>query len=340
MTTGLLLTVLAGVMNGSFPLPMKYMRKWAWENTWAVWSLVALLIVPWMLALCTVPRLLEVYSAAGPRALLQAALFGSLWGIAGFLFGLSVERVGMSLTFAVVNGVSSAVGSLVPLVLLHPGKILTGGGLVLSAGVAGVVAGVFVCSWAGSLRSDAAAPARGVSRSSKDDFRGGLVVCLACALLAPAFNLGFSFGQDIAARAVSLGAARATSTNAVLAVVLSGGFVMNMGYCLYRLRKNRTFSRYAIPESRKYLLLGVCMGLLWILSYAIYGSATTRMGAFGTVAGWPILMAVMTVASGLWDTARGDWRGRALKAMSLGVLILIVGVGAISYGTHFLEHGL
>jgi L-rhamnose-H+ transport protein len=150
MTKGLLLILLAGVMNGSFPLPMRYMRKWAWENTWAVWSVVALLAVPWTLALLTVPRLAEVYAGAGSRALLQAAFFGALWGIAGFLFGLSIEMVGMSLTFAVVNGLSSAIGSWVPMLMLHPGKILTAGGLILSAGVLGVVGGVILCSWAGN----------------------------------------------------------------------------------------------------------------------------------------------------------------------------------------------
>jgi L-rhamnose-H+ transport protein len=336
MTKGLLLTVLAGVMNGSFPLPMKYMHKWAWENTWTVWTLVALLIVPWTLAVCTVPHLAAVYTGAHPQTLFLSVLFGSLWGIAGFLFGLSVEMVGMSLTFAVVNGVSSAVGSLVPLVVLHPGKLLTAGGLILSAGVFGVVAGVALCSWAASLR-----PAEGGKRAAGHSprFRRGLLVCIGCALLAPAFNLGFSFGQGIAARAVSLGGAPAASTNAVLALVLTGGFVVNMAYCLYRLKTNRSFARYRIPESGRYLLLGTLMGLLWIVSYAIYGSATTQMGSFGTVAGWPILMAVMTLASGLWDTARGDWKGRPLRIMSWGVLALIGAVSAISYGIHRLGQG-
>jgi len=337
MTKGLLLTVLAGVMNGSFPLPMKYMHKWNWENTWAVWTLVALLIVPWTLALATVPRLDEVYAGTEAPVLLMSLLFGCLWGVAGFLFGLSVDMVGMSLTFAVVNGVSSAVGSLVPLMVQHPGKIWTGGGLILSTGIAGVVAGVALCSWAASLR-----PGEGGIRAGGESsrFRRGLVICIACALLAPAFNLGFSFGQSIAARAVALGGAPAGSTNAVLSLVLTGGFVVNMAYCLYRLKKNRTFARYAIPESGRYLLLGTLMGLLWIVSYAIYGSATTQMGNFGTVAGWPILMAVMTLASGLWDTARGDWKGRTLRIMALGVALLIAAVTAISYGIHRLGQNL
>jgi L-rhamnose-H+ transport protein len=342
MTKGLLLTLLAGVMNGSFPLPMRYMRKWAWENTWAVWSVVALLGVPWALALLTVPRLAEVYAGAGSRALLQAAFFGALWGIAGFLFGLSVEMVGMSLTFAVVNGLSSAIGSWVPMLILHPGKILTAGGLILSAGVLGVVGGVILCSWAGNLRSTASREGKMQCEQVRDRvaFRRGLIVVFSCGILAPAFNLGFSFGQGIAAEAVKLGGSPAGSTNAILAVVLTGGFVMNIGYCLYRLTENRTFQRYAIPETGRYLLLGSLMGLLWIVSYSIYGSATTYMGNFGTVAGWPILMAIMTIASGLWDAAYGDWKGRALRMMALGVLVLIGAVSVVSYGMYRLQQGL
>src|ERR1039458_8446835 len=120
MVEGLLLVILAGVAGGSFTVPMRYMPKWAWENFWTVWSLVALIIVPWLLAGLTAPSLASVYSASGPRVLLSTSLLGFLWGIAGFLFGLSVEMVGMSLTFAVVNGLGTAVGTWIPLVVLHP----------------------------------------------------------------------------------------------------------------------------------------------------------------------------------------------------------------------------
>ncbi len=36
---GLGLLVLAGGMNGSFTLPMKFTQRWAWENTWLVHGL-------------------------------------------------------------------------------------------------------------------------------------------------------------------------------------------------------------------------------------------------------------------------------------------------------------
>ena len=30
--------LVAGIMNGSFAVPMKWTRHWAWENIWLAWS--------------------------------------------------------------------------------------------------------------------------------------------------------------------------------------------------------------------------------------------------------------------------------------------------------------
>lgn len=340
MVTGLLLIVLAGAMNAAFPLPMRYTKKWAWENIWTVFSLVALVIVPWLLAVVTVPNLGSVYGQAGGSAILLAALFGFLWGIAQFLFGLSIELVGMSLTFAVVNGLSSALGSWIPLVVQHPGDIFSSGGLIVSAGVMGVVGGVAICSWAGHLRSQQQRDPTAAKNSLEDKspFLRRLAVTIASGVLAPCLNLGFAFGQKISLAAAHAGSSPATSTNAVLAVVLTAGFVSNIAYCLYRLSRNRTVRLFAIPETKKYVLLGTVMGILWISTFAIYGSSTSYLGAYGTVVGWPILMANITIISSLLDAAYGNWSKRPLRIMALGVVVLIGAVGVMSYGMYRLQH--
>jgi L-rhamnose-H+ transport protein len=43
---GMLTLVIAGVMNASFPLPIKYTGRWAWENTWLAWTFFALILLP------------------------------------------------------------------------------------------------------------------------------------------------------------------------------------------------------------------------------------------------------------------------------------------------------
>ncbi len=74
---GFLLLFVAGAMNGSFTLPMKFTREWAWENTWLVWTIFALVIFPPLLTFLTVPALGEVYAQTGMAPVLSAAAFGA-----------------------------------------------------------------------------------------------------------------------------------------------------------------------------------------------------------------------------------------------------------------------
>src|SRR5690349_11266397 len=111
---GFLLLVVAGVMNLSFALPMKYTRRWACENTWAVWAGFALLLMPLIAAAITVPQLPQVYAQAATRSVVLVAACGMGWGIAQVLFGLAVDSIGIALAFAIVLGLSAAIGGLIP----------------------------------------------------------------------------------------------------------------------------------------------------------------------------------------------------------------------------------
>ena len=146
---GILLAVGAGLMVGNCMLPLNYLRRWRWENAWIVFTLVALVLVPWVLAFLRVPNLLSVYSHVNSASFMVPFLFGAGWGVPGVLFGLAVIRAGMALSFAITIGLSAALGSLVPILLRHPQALVTGRGLVLLLGQVLMVTGVIVCCWAG-----------------------------------------------------------------------------------------------------------------------------------------------------------------------------------------------
>jgi len=97
MPAGFLIVIFSGVSNGSFAVPMKRMRGWAWEHSWLVWALSALVIVPLAAALSTIPRLWEVYTATSWNSIGLTALFGFLWGISAIMFGLGIDRMGLTI---------------------------------------------------------------------------------------------------------------------------------------------------------------------------------------------------------------------------------------------------
>lgn len=62
---GIALALVAGICTGSFGFPMKFTSKWKWENTWSMWTVWTLLVVPWVIAFCAIPNLFEVFRQAG-----------------------------------------------------------------------------------------------------------------------------------------------------------------------------------------------------------------------------------------------------------------------------------
>jgi L-rhamnose-H+ transport protein len=58
---GAAIVLVAGILQGLFAVPMKFARRWNYENIWLVFALVGLVIFPWVLTLATVPQIGEVY---------------------------------------------------------------------------------------------------------------------------------------------------------------------------------------------------------------------------------------------------------------------------------------
>ena len=131
-----LLALGAGILNGSFATPTRFMNRWRWENVWALWAVFAMFILPWIIAFATVPHLLAIYQTADvSRALLLVIAFGAGYGIAAICFGLGVEAIGIALNFAIALGTATAVGSAIPLFWFHSSSVFTRQGLTIETGI-------------------------------------------------------------------------------------------------------------------------------------------------------------------------------------------------------------
>ena len=147
VAVGFVCVVLGGVMSGTYSLPMRFVRTWAWENLWLVYCSLGGFLFPLVFCAATAPRGLEHYLTAG--AVLPVVAFGILWGFASVLFGLAIPLVGQSLTFGIVLSMSSAVGSLLPMLIFHTSKSFAPSGLFVWAGLVVAICGVAALSVAG-----------------------------------------------------------------------------------------------------------------------------------------------------------------------------------------------
>jgi L-rhamnose-H+ transport protein len=328
---GVGVVTLAGILQGSFAAPMKRMPAWRWENTWLLFALSGLIIFPWIVNFATVPDVTSVYAGASPSTLTKVFLFGLLWGVGATLFGLAISRVGMALGFALILGITSSFGSLIPMAILHPEQLLAKRGLALIAGTAVMVLGLVLLALAGRTRERDL----GTNDGGRSGFAFGLVLCIFSGIFSSMMNFSFVFGEELRLRALHSGTSNAMAANPIWALTVTGGFVANFLYCVYLLTKNRTWHVFREGNPFAYWLLGILMGLLWFGGTVLYGMGAASLGALGGIVGWPIFMTIDIFGALFWGAVSGEWQGvsrRALVYNWAGVGALLVAIAVISAG--------
>ena len=318
---GLFSVLLAGLFQGSFMVPMKWTRGWAWENVWLVFACTAYLLCPWALVLLTIPQAFDIYASVGAGPLLSVAAFGVGWGLGAVTFGLGVAAVGLSLGFVVILGLAATVGTLVP---LASADMSLARAAVTGAALVGMLAGVAVSSFAGRWKEKA--------ETAVLSYRQGLAMCAVSGVLSASGNLGFVYGQGIIDRAQAMGVPPYLASNVVWALLTLAVFACNAGYALYLLARNRTFGKFRMR--RVNFALGVSMGALWMAGFVFYGYGARQLGALGPSLGWAMLMSGMVVTANLAGIATGEWTGAppaARRQLRNGVLLLLAAIVGLGY---------
>lgn len=330
------LVLVGGILQGLFPVPMKFVRQWNYEHIWLVFALTGLVVFPWLLTAMTVPHLGEVFRLTPTHTIVAIAGFGVCWGAGATLTGLGLSMLGIGLGFAIILGLSASFGSLVPLLILTPEKAGTSQGHLYFLGTTVMLVGIIVAARAGALRDQGKKPEgsdRGVK--VKGSFLAGLVVAIVAGLLSSMLNFSYAFGAGALTVARHLGVSPVWTANVVAAPAASGGFVANCLYCVYLLRKNSTTREFWVPRLQINWLYGAAMGAFWFGGLAVYGLGIYRMGDFGTVVGWPLLMGTIIITSNAGGFLTGEWAGtggrvRAYLGTGMAIILLALWILALA----------
>jgi L-rhamnose-H+ transport protein len=325
-----LLVIFASFFQGTFGLGMKYMAPLKWESWWLVHVTVAMVAFPLIWALIVVPNLFEVIGTAPANAIFVAALFGFLWGVGGIMFGVSVPYIGLSLTMGIVMGLASSVGSLIPLFQMENTTSNPAFPVVL-AGVFVMLIGVAITAFAG-LRRDKVKQDEGQS----SNIVKGITIAAICGVLSALLNVGFANATPVAKVAEASGVITRNSSLAAWVVVLIGAYLMNAGYSVVLLFKNKSWGSFGVANPGKAYMWAVIAGLCWFAALGIYGQGSALLGEIGPVIGWPILLGLSLIISNIWAYSAGEWKGasKAFRLLLLGLLVLILASVILGYANY------
>lgn len=336
---GTLIVLVAGFFQGTFLVPMKYMPRWDWENTWLGFSSTAYLLFPWLLAALTIPHLRNAVLQTDPAAIGRTILFGLGWGLGALLMGLGVDYVGLALGFAIVLGLAASIGTLIPLLVLTPEKLHRPGGALILLGIMVMLLGISICSWAGKLKENKSRTAEeDKSAPSKKSYSVGLALCVLSGVLSSCGSLGFAFGSTLTSSALQHGAGEKFAPNLLWAVITLPVFVCNASYCAYLLVRRKSSGRFLQPNSGSHFALAALMGALWLMGMVFYGIGANKLGRLGPSIGWSILMSSVVIVANVWGLFTGEWKqsgGTPVRFMMGGLTLLLAAIFIIGYSNSF-----
>ncbi len=334
LALGLTLALASGLMNGTFTLPMRYLGRWSWENVWALFILVSCLLMPFVFAGATVSHPSEALHEAPMRAIVLATLCGFAWGFGAIMFGQGVSAIGISLGNTFVLAISASLGSLLPMFVLAPGKLLQRQGEAIMLGTAVALIGIGFCGYAGKQKErrrkneDAQRKMVGKVRP----FWIGLLLCAGSGILSAVFNIGYSSAQGIVQSAIRFGNSAFAGSNLVWLLMLSGGAVSNLVFCAYLFKKNQTWQKYREPQVGSFYALTILMGILWGGSIFVYGAAAPKLGKLGPAIGWPLSLSVGLLTANVCGILAGEWKNSSRHEwtwMGAGLIVLIAAIALL-----------
>lgn len=307
---GAILAVMGGAMQGAFAVPMKYASRWKHENIWLVFSISGLVVLPWIVTVSTIPHWLEIYRISPVHLLAIVFVCGVGWGVGAALVGIAFRMLGIGLAFAIILGLSSLLGSLVPFIFQSQASFVSTQGMLYLVSTAIMLAGVAIVSIAGSLR-DRDLSTDDAETPTERRFLAGLVIAIVAGVLSSLLSDAIAFTQPVLDVALREGTSPVWKSNIVLALLTTGGALANVVYCAYKLRSNKTGSLYFAKSTASHWGFGVLMGTFWYGGLMLYGLGEQRVG---TVTGWPLFIGAMILSSSAAGFLTGEWTGAGRRA--------------------------
>jgi L-rhamnose-H+ transport protein len=245
---------LGGLASGSFYVPFKGVKHWAWETYWLAGGFFSWIIAPWILASFLTKDLFAALREAPPSALFWVFFFGLLWGVGGLTFGLTMRYLGLSLGMAVVLGLCAAFGTLMPPIfrgVFMSQVVETSSGRVILFGIFVCLAGIIAAGLAGISKEQVMSPEQQKASIEEFDLRKGIGVAVLSGVMSACFAYGLAAGEPIKKLTLQHGTAKLWQGLPVLVVVLVGGFLTNFIWCLVLLVRHKTGYQFFHSQIRQ-----------------------------------------------------------------------------------------
>jgi len=334
---GILVACLGGSFAGALSWPMKLMKKFKFAQCWFPGMLFGLLFLPWVVTFIFCPHAMEGFYSVDSGVIIKSNLFSMAWGIGNILLGISLVRIGSSLSFAILSGIGIPLGVIIPMIFKGSGRFREAPDLNSAAGHVILIAtilmliGVILVAFAGFGRDK--------MLDKKDErsgnFLSGLIMCIVSGFCSVGPAFAFVYSQaPIRNAMLERGAAEWPAAISVWAIGMLFGSLINVIYPAVNMTRNRSW--YLLKKNPKEIGLSLIVGLNLFMAFALWFEGMLLLGPLGGSIGFGIYFALQILAAQGVGWISGEWHGvhgKPVLLMFSAVAIIVVAAGIMAYAS-------
>ena len=315
---------------------MRYTRKWAWENTWLVFTLFSTGLIPCLFAMIAVPHVFSIVRNSPISFLIPGLIAGCIWGIAQVMYGVGVGILGVAVGSAVISTTSTIAGVFGPIIVYAPGRLFSSGSLILLLALVLIVSGIIQYARAGGRKEKELTGQEGPKQVVSGKFQTGFLICLVCGVLGTAFIYGGKSSTGLVDAATTAGAAPAFAFYIAYMITFNAGMLPGVIYSLYKLKANHTAQGFLARGCFIWNVgLAIIMGLLWYSGILMYGMGSEKMGRFGPSIAFVLFGGGTILFANLFGWLAGEWKGASratIRGFLLGMVLLVSAIVLVALG--------
>lgn len=322
--SALALTLLAGLINGSFAAPTKYMTDWKEENIWFYFSFWGFLVLPWLTLFLLSPAQLNFMMYLPANVLLYTIIGGLVWGVGQLTCSLAFGLIGLGLTQIINISMGTAGAALIPL-LWRKGLLFSTYGMIQGIGIIIFVIAVVIGVKAGSDRdknknSNSSENSKDVSSGIQTGKAFLGVLCAVIAGVGSVFQgVSYAYANPIISDVtIKYGMSNLAASLATWVVVFTAAWIPYVIYFFVLCIKRKTVGViFKSGRLKNYVYLFVVMAFGYWGSVVFFSRASSLIGGdLAPTIAWPLFMIFIILAANFWGWISGEWKNAGMKAIT------------------------
>lgn len=334
MIEGIVWAIFAGLMLGLYALPQKFTRDFKFENTWGLFFMLTMFVVPIFASLTLIKGFGNVFGSVPSNILVKMAVASFLWGTGVMMWGKAIDHIGVSLGFSLFIGTVILVGSILPFFV--DGLPDTPTFLVIMGGIIIVLLGVIANGKAGLIREKDEKNTQIEDNESKGSMGAGILIAVVGGLLATGFSYANAVGRPTLHEASQIAgnAEWVTAVVVMFPIFISGGIVMTV-YFGWQLSRKKAWGGFNTTHFGRNLGLILIMAVFHYAASALFAFAAFKLGKVGNTVGYAIFntaSVATAIVSGLIIREWVNASPRARRFLYTGLTCMIIGIVIVAIG--------